>query len=177
MWIISDDNHRASAWSVRIVLLVFTTDSRTKRLCVLLTASNSCHCIGWHTIPSRCWFLRVFWRILCSNDQWIGVCVSPHPLKCPINDCSWQPQHYSQRYLALPNPGSRLNVASDRNAAIVVCYYAHCNDGEIQCDYMYTVTIFRGASCKVVVHTAFLWSDTTATIFSTLVLGQHLFVC
>ena len=39
-----DDDHWASAQTVCVVQLVPMADSRTKRLCVLLTVSNSCHC-------------------------------------------------------------------------------------------------------------------------------------
>ena len=46
MQIISDDGHWASARFVCVVRLVFTADSRTKRLHLLLTASNSRHCIA-----------------------------------------------------------------------------------------------------------------------------------
>ena len=46
MPIISDDDQRTSAMAVRVVRLVFTADSRTEKLCVLLTASNSHHCIA-----------------------------------------------------------------------------------------------------------------------------------
>ena len=47
--IISDDRYQASA--VRVVWLVSMADSRTERLCVLLTASNSSHCIARIYIP------------------------------------------------------------------------------------------------------------------------------
>ena len=46
MQIISDDNHRTSARAVCVVRLVSTADNRTERLRLLLTASNSCHCIA-----------------------------------------------------------------------------------------------------------------------------------
>ena len=46
MRIISDDGHQASVRAVCVVQLVSTADSRTERLCVLLTASNSHHCIA-----------------------------------------------------------------------------------------------------------------------------------
>ena len=45
MRIISDDGHWASARAVCVARLVSMDDSRTKRLCLLLTASNSRHCI------------------------------------------------------------------------------------------------------------------------------------
>ena len=45
MRIVSDDGRRASARAVRVLQLVSTADSRIERLCLLLTASNSRHCI------------------------------------------------------------------------------------------------------------------------------------
>ena len=50
---ICDDHHRASTRTVCVIQLVSMADSRTKRLCVLLTASNS-HCIA-HT-----WLIQLF---------------------------------------------------------------------------------------------------------------------
>ena len=46
MQIISVDSHWASARSVRVVRLVSIADNRTQMLSLLLTASNSCHCIA-----------------------------------------------------------------------------------------------------------------------------------
>ena len=46
MQIISDNDHRNRAKAVHVVRVVSTADSRTERLHVLLTASNSCHCIA-----------------------------------------------------------------------------------------------------------------------------------
>ena len=46
MQIISDDGHQASTRAVCVVRLVSTTDSRTERLRLPLTASNSRHCIA-----------------------------------------------------------------------------------------------------------------------------------
>ena len=48
MQMISDDGHQASTRAVCVVWLISAADSRTERLCVLLTASNSRHCIA-HT--------------------------------------------------------------------------------------------------------------------------------
>ena len=45
MRITAGDGHQASARDVDVVRLVFTADTRTERLCVLLIAFNSCHCI------------------------------------------------------------------------------------------------------------------------------------
>ena len=42
---ISDDGHQASARAIRVVRHVSTAESRTERLRVLLTASNSRHCL------------------------------------------------------------------------------------------------------------------------------------
>ena len=39
------DPHQSSTRADCVAWLVFTTDSRVERLCILLTASNSCHCI------------------------------------------------------------------------------------------------------------------------------------
>ena len=49
MEIISDNGHRASTRVVHVVLLVSAADSRTERLRLLLTASNS-----RHYIPRMC---------------------------------------------------------------------------------------------------------------------------
>ena len=40
--IISDDGHHTSARTVCLVRVIYTADSRTERLCVLLTASSNC---------------------------------------------------------------------------------------------------------------------------------------
>ena len=48
---ISDYGHRASAWAVRFVRLLSMADSRTERLRLLLTASNSRHCIACTYVP------------------------------------------------------------------------------------------------------------------------------
>ena len=45
MLIISDNGYQASARAVRVVRLISTTDSRTERLCELLTVSISHSCI------------------------------------------------------------------------------------------------------------------------------------
>ena len=45
MQIVFDDSLWTSARAVDVVQLVSTADSTTERLCVLLTASNSRHCI------------------------------------------------------------------------------------------------------------------------------------
>ena len=43
VWMISEDSHHTSARSVRVVQVVPTADSRTERLCILLTVSSSHH--------------------------------------------------------------------------------------------------------------------------------------
>ena len=44
--ILSDNSHQASARAVCVVQLISMADSRTERLRVLLTASNSRYCIA-----------------------------------------------------------------------------------------------------------------------------------
>jgi len=50
MQIISDDGHWAETRAVCIVRLIFSSDSRTGRLHLLLTASNSRHCIAHYVL-------------------------------------------------------------------------------------------------------------------------------
>ena len=54
MQLVSGDDHRTSARAVCVVQLVSTAESRTERLRLLLTASNSRHCIAhtYHFQPS-----------------------------------------------------------------------------------------------------------------------------
>ena len=40
---ISDDSRHASARTVHVILVIPMADSRTERLCMLLTASGNCH--------------------------------------------------------------------------------------------------------------------------------------
>ena len=61
MGIISDDSHWAETMAVCIVRLIFSSDSRTGRLHLLLTASKSCHCIA------RMYFIQ-FWSGLVRNE-------------------------------------------------------------------------------------------------------------
>ena len=59
---IVDDGHHANAWTVCVVRVILTADSRIKRLCVLLTASSNHHCLT-HLYRRRC--LKAFQR----NDR------------------------------------------------------------------------------------------------------------
>ena len=45
LWMISDNGHHASTWTVCVVRVIPTADSRTERLCVLQTASCNYHCL------------------------------------------------------------------------------------------------------------------------------------
>ena len=54
MCIISGDCHRASARAGCVIQLVSMAESRTERLCLLLTASNSHHCIARSAIVDVC---------------------------------------------------------------------------------------------------------------------------
>ena len=62
MRIISDDDQQTSARAVCVVRFVSTADSRTEKLYILLTASNSCHVtvLFVHALSSRHWCLWVF---------------------------------------------------------------------------------------------------------------------
>ena len=52
-----NDSQQATVWAACVVRLVSTADSRTKRLRLLLTISNSCHCMS---LSSRGWCLQAF---------------------------------------------------------------------------------------------------------------------
>ena len=60
--IISNDGHRASARAVHVVQLVSTADSRNERLCLLLTAPDSCHHIARMCLIQSSLMLQAFER-------------------------------------------------------------------------------------------------------------------